>query len=162
MKTVLLQRRDTISAVAQGLPHAIGAGNQYQVIIPFAALLSGVQSNEVIRIRLLSGLGVADSNLLVILQGFMRFTDLDLLPLASPIFAGTYNGTFNGSGWQGGFEFQSNDFPVLLVSGRSASLSVEAIVSNPDSVSHNVTDFEALIEVTRTQWSEPSYGSAIE
>ncbi len=160
-RTVLLQSRHVASATASGLPITISAGTQQTVQVGVSELLTNVQQNEVIKVKILDSVIAANSNLIVILQAnivSLADTTPQTVGLHTPAFAGTYNGALNGAAFESEVTFHSEDFGQF----QNQSFYLYVLASNTDSASHNVTSFGVTFELTRTQWSEPSYGSPLE
>lgn len=151
-RRVLLQTRIVASGTATGLPKTVTASSFATIQAIVANLVTNLQQNEVVRIRILHVLLTCSDNSSIVVQNANIQTDS--AKLIQPAFSGSPLGRASNAAFQGELNFQTRDVDPDVNFGANVTL----LLQNTDSADHTVTAFTVTLEVVRTQWDRPSYG----
>jgi hypothetical protein len=155
-RKVLLQTRTVASGSAANLPVTINASSYATIQAIVSNLITNLQQNEVVRIRILHVLLTCSDNSSIVIQN--ANLQCDSAKLIQPAFSGSPLGRASNASFSGELNFQTRDVDPDTSFGANVTL----LLQNTDSSNHTVTAFTVTLEVVRTQWDAPSYGPELQ
>lgn len=156
---VLQQQRIVATGSAAGLPITVTASTFATVSASVAGLVSGLQQNEVFRVRILKTLLTCDDNSSIVVQN--ANLQCDSGKIIAPAFSGSPLGRASNAAFQGELNFQTRDIAEVGSVPASFAATLELLLQNTDSGDHQVTAFSITLELVRTQWDQPPYGDQL-